>query len=196
MIVMLVIICCFNASEAIHLITKRSGNSSIVIPSHPYANGNTAYISFVSGDQGNTVNGIYTPIKTGSDTFTLNVAKPATANANVRVWYQSNNYSNIVFTTLRDTSGFSPTNNVFVEFFEGAADLSNGVYMIRNTYGSNTYNIYYNANTYIQNAWSTYHSNVYIPGTANNTYNITAYSGLGVIANSVMEGTASVSVYK
>lgn len=177
--------------------------SNIVIANHPYANGNTVYIAFTSGDQGNTVNGVYTPIKTGASTFTLNVAKPATANANVRVWYQSNNYTNIVFTTVRTTNGLLANNNVYVEFLTTSTDLANGVYMVKKVYSSNTYNIYYNANTYIQNSYS---STVFLPRYPNtqnlmtsiksNTMNVTAYSGLGIVANSVMEGMSYVSLYK
>ena len=151
--------------------------------------------SLTSGDRSNTLNGIYYPVKTSANEFTFNVAKPATGNSNVRVWYQTNNYSNIVFTTLRASSGFSAADNVDIEFYSSATDLANGIYTINSIYGSNTYNIYYNANTYIQNAWSTYHSLVKIPGNPN-TINVTAYSGLGIVANSVMEGAALVSLYK
>ena len=122
-------------------------------------------------------------------------SKPSTANCGVRVWYQSNNYSNIVFTTVKSTNGLVATNNVYVEFLSSATDLANGVYMVRNAYNANSYNIYYNANTHIQNAYSTYHSQVFIPGNPN-TINVTAYSGLGIVANSIMEGIATVSVYK
>ena len=169
--------------------------SKFVIANHPYANGTNVYISFVGGEQGNTVNGIYQPIKINANEFTLNVAKPATANANVRVWYQTNNYSNIVFTTLKSTNGFSATDNVEIEFYTAGDDLANGIYMIKSVYSSNSYNIYYNANTYIQNAWGTYHSTVFIPGNPN-TINVTAYSGLGIVANSVMEGVSLVLPYK
>ena len=177
--------------------------SSIIITNHPYANGNTVYVAFTSGDQGNTVNGVYTPIKTGTNTFTFNVARPATANCDVRVWYQSNNYSNIVFTTIRTTNGLNATDNAYVEFHASANDMSNGIYMVRNVYSANSYNIYYNANTYIQNAYS---SSIFMPRYPNtqnlmtsiksNTMNVTTYSGLGIVANSVMEGIATVSVYK
>jgi hypothetical protein len=170
--------------------------SKIVITGHPMSNGNAAYIAFTSGDQANTTNGIYYPIKTGADVFTINVAKPATANANVRVWYQTNNYSNIRFTTLKTSSGYAANDNVYIEFYSSAADLANGVYMIKNIYNGNTYNIKYDSNTYIQNAYSTYGSIVTIPGNTNNTINIVAHSGLGIVAGSVMEGTAYVSPYK
>ena len=170
-------------------------SSKIVITGHPYSNGTHTYISFVGGDQANAVNGIYQPVKTGSDTLSLNVTKPLTANANVRVWYQTNNYSNIMFTALRSTSGFSATDNVEITFYGGGSDLANGIYMIKNAFSSNTYNIYYNANTYLQNAWGTYHSTVFIPGNPN-TINVIAYSGVGIVANSVMEGTSLVSPYK
>jgi len=170
--------------------------SKIVIANHPMSNGNAAYIAFTSGDQANTSNGIYYPIKTGSDVFTINVAKPATGNSNVRVWYQTNNYSNIVFTTLKADNGLAANDNVYIEFFASATDLANGIYMVKDVYSSNTYNIYYDGNTYIQNAFSTYGSIVYIPGNTNNTINIVAHSGLGVIAGSVMEGMALVSPYK
>lgn len=170
--------------------------SKIVITGHPMSNGNAAYIAFTSGDQANTTNGIYYPIKTGADVFTINVAKPATANANVRVWYQTNNYSNIRFTTLKTSSGYAANDNVYIEFYSSATDLTNGVYMIKNIYNGNTYNIKYDSNTYIQNAYSTYGSIVTIPGNTNNTINIVAHSGLGIVAGSVMEGTAYVSPYK
>jgi hypothetical protein len=170
--------------------------SKITITGHPYANGNTVYIAFTSGDIANTSNGVYTPIKIGADQFAINVAKPATGNSNVRVWYQSNNYSNIRFTTLKTSSGYSANDNVYIEFYSSAADLANGIYMIKNVYNGNTYNIYYDGNTYIQNAYGTYGSLVYIPGGAGNTINAIAHSGLGIVANSIMEGIALVSPYK
>ena len=64
------------------------------------------------------------------------------------------------------------------------------------TPGSNTYNINYDGNTYITNAYSTYGSLVYIPGNTNNTINIVAHSGLGIVSGSVMEGVSLVSPYK
>lgn len=170
--------------------------SSIVIPNHPFANSNTVYIAFTNGDQGNTVNGVYQPVKISSNEFVFNVAKPATANSNVRVWYQTNNYSNIVFTTLKTSDGYAANDNVFIEFYSSASDIANGVYMIRDIYSANTYNIHYDGNTFIQNAYSTYGSIVYVPGNTNNTINIVAHSGLGIVAGSVMEGTAWVSPYK
>ena len=180
--------------------------SKIVIPSHPFANSNAVYIAFTSGDQANTVNGVYYPIKTSASDFTINVARPSTANAGVRVWYQTNNYSNIRFTTLKTNSGYSATDNVCIEFYSSATDHANGVYMIRNIYGSNTYNIYYDANTSVVNSTITYGSQVFIPNTVNilngtilhhsNTINATSHSGLGIVANSVMEGIAYVSPYK
>ena len=126
--------------------------SSIVITNHPHANGNAAYIAFTSGDQANTTNGVYYPIKTNNNVFTINVAKPATANCNVRVWYQTNNYSNIRFTTLKTSNGFVANNNVYIEFYTSATDLANGIYMIKRVYNSNTYNIFYDANTYYYSA--------------------------------------------
>ena len=123
--------------------------SSIVITSHPYANGNTVYVSFTSGDQANTTNGVYTPTKISANEFRLNVAKPATANCGVRVWYQSNNYSNIAFTTLKANNNLFANNNVYVEFYSSATDLANGIYMIKSRYSPNTYNVFYNANTYV-----------------------------------------------
>ena len=170
--------------------------SKIVIANHPMSNGNAAYIAFTSGDHANTTNGIYYPIKTGTNVFTINVAKPATANSNVRVWYQTNNYSNIVFTTLKANNGLSATDNVYIEFYASATDLANGIYMIKSKYSSNTYNIYYDSNTYIQNAFATYGSIVTVPGNTNNTINIVAHSGLGIVTGSVMEGIALVSPYK
>jgi hypothetical protein len=170
--------------------------SKIVITGHPMSNGNAAYIAFTSGDQANTSNGIYYPIKTGADVFTINVAKPATGNSNVRVWYQTNNYSNIRFTTLKADNGLAPNDNVYIEFYASATDLANGIYMVKSEYNSNTYNIYYDGNTYIQNAFTTYGSIVTIPGNTNNTINIVAHSGLGIVSGSVMEGIAYVSPYK
>ena len=173
--------------------------SKIVIANHPMSNGNAAYIAFTSGDQANTSNGIYYPIKTGSDVFTINVAKPATGNSNVRVWYQTNNYSNIRFTTLKTDNGLAANDNVYIEFYSSATDLANGVYMVRDVYNSNTYNVHYDGNTYIQNAYSTYAPLVYIPkysNNTNNTINIVAHSGLGIVSGSVMEGMALVSPYK
>ena len=124
------------------------------------------------------------------------MAKPATGNSNVRVWYQSNNYSNIVFTTWQTPNGYSANDNVYIEFYSSATDMTNGVYMIKNVYSSNTYNINYDGNTYITNAYSTYGSLVYIPGNTNNTINIVAHSGLGIVSGSVMEGVSLVSPYK
>lgn len=183
--------------------------SKAVITNHPYANGSNVYISFVGGDQANTVNGVYSAVKLGSNEFLVNVAVPATSNSNIRVWYQTNNYSNIVFTTLKDTNGFIATQNVDIEFFCSATDLANGIYMIKNVYSSNTYNIHYSSNDSIVNAYSTYGSQVIIPARMNttnilsptvvyrtNTINIAAHSGLGIVANSIMEGVAYVSPYK
>jgi hypothetical protein len=124
------------------------------------------------------------------------VAKPATGNSNVRVWYQTNNYSNIRFTTLMTNSGYTANDNVYVEFYSSATDLANGIYMVKDVYNGNTYNIFYDGNTYIQNAFTTYGSLVYIPGNTNNTINIVAHSGLGIVTGSVMEGIAYVSPYK
>lgn len=169
--------------------------STILMPGHPYANGNTVYVAFVSGDQANTANGLYQPVKMDSDRILLNMTMPASGNSNVRVWYQSNSYSNIKFTTLRDTSGYSATDNVHIEFYSGASDMSNGVYMIKDVYNGNTYNIYYDGNTSIVNSAAIYGSQVYIPGGAN-TINTIAHFGLGIVANSVMEGIAYVSPYK
>ncbi len=180
--------------------------SKIVISSHPFANSNAVYITFTSGDQANTSNGVYYPIKAGANIFTINVAKPATGNSNVRVWYQTNNYSNIVFTTLKTDNGFAANDNVYIEFYSSASDLANGIYMIRNEYSSNTYNVHYNANNSIVNAAVTYGSLVFIPNTTNtvtgavvrhtNTINEISHSGLGIVTGSVMEGTAYVSPYK
>ncbi|NDB59536.1 hypothetical protein EB001_13960 [bacterium] len=180
--------------------------SKIVITNHPFANGNSAYIAFTSGDQANTTNGIYQPIKIGANEFTINVARPATGNSNVRVWYQSNNYSNIRFTTLKADNGLSANDNVYIEFFTSAIDLANGVYMIKNKYSTNTYNIYYTTNNSIVNSTLTYGSQVFIPNTVNtltgvtvhhsNTINAIAHSGLGITTDSVMEGIALVSPYK
>ena len=170
--------------------------SKVVITAHPLSNSNAAYVAFTSGDIANTSNGVYYPIKTGADTFTMNMAKPATGNSNVRVWYQTNNYSNIRFTALRTSSGFTANDNVYIEFYSSATDLANGVYMVKKTYNGNTYNIYYDGNTYIQNAFSTYGSIVYIPANTHNTINIVGHSGLGITTNSIMEGIALVSPYK
>lgn len=170
--------------------------SHIIVPSHPYANGNLVYVSFTSGDQANVTNGVYQPVSIGSDVFRINVAKSATGNSNVRVWYQSNNYSNIKFTTLMTNNGLSANDNVYIEFYSSATDLANGIYMIKSDYNGNTYNIMYDGNTYIQNAFSTYQSLVYIPGNTNNTINIVAHSGLGIVSSSLMEGMALVSPYK
>ena len=170
--------------------------SKIVITGHPMSNGNAAYIAFTSGDQANTTNGVYYPIRTGADTFTINTAKPSTGNSNVRVWYQTNNYSNIRFTTLKTSSGYAANDNVYIEFYSSATDLANGIYMVKDVYNGNTYNIFYDGNTYIQNAFATYGSIVYIPGNTNNTINIVAHSGLGVVPGSVMEGISYVSPYK
>ncbi len=177
--------------------------STIVMPGHPYANGNTVYIAFASGDQANTTNGLYQPVKMDSNRILITANKPAASNSNVRVWYQSNSYSNIKFTTLHDTSGYSATDNVYIEFYSGASDLSNGVYMVKDTYNGNTYNIYYDSNTSIVNAESIYGSQVYIPSSTNgvntiisNTINTINHYGLGIVANSVMEGIAYVLPYK
>jgi hypothetical protein len=180
--------------------------SKIVITGHPMSNGNAAYIAFTSGDQANTSNGVYYPIKTGADVFTINVAKPATGNSNVRVWYQTNNYSNIRFTTLKTSSGYTANDNVYIEFYSSATDLANGIYMIKNVYNGNTYNIFYDANTSVANSTTTYGSLVFIPNTTNevtgavirhtNTINSIEHSGLGIVSGSVMEGISYVSPYK
>ena len=115
--------------------------------------------------------------------------------AGVRVWYQTNNYSNIVFTTLKADNDFAATDNVCIEFYSSSTDLANGVYMIKDEYSTNTYNIYYDANTSIVNSAAIYGSQVYIPG-GMNTINTISHSGLGIVANSVMEGIAYVSSYK
>ena len=182
----------FAGSEAIILQKK----SHIIIPSHPHANGNHVYVSFVSDDQANVSNGVYSAIRIGDDVLRINTVKPATGNSNVRVWYQSNNYSNIKFTTLKDDNGLSANDNVYIEFYSSATDLANGIYMVKSDYNGNTYNIFYDGNTYIQNAFSTYQSLVYIPGNTNNTINIVAHSGLGIVSGTIMEGMALVSPYK
>ena len=124
--------------------------------------------------------------------------------------YQTNNYSDIKFTTLATDNQLNATDNVYIEFYSGATDLANGIYMIMSEYSSNTYNIYYDGNTYIENAFATYGSIVILPDStinsngsivttyANsiNTINAVAHSGLGIVANSVMEGIAYVSPYK
>ena len=135
-----------------------------------------SYVTFASGDQANTVNGVYSPVVVGADKFVITTDKPATTNSSVRVYYSTNSYSNIVFT--RASHGVIDNDNVWIEFESSSADLSNGVYMIVKAY-ANTYNIYYNANTYI-----------------NTSSNTIVYSGLGVTSNSLMEGTASVALYK
>jgi hypothetical protein len=180
--------------------------SKIVITGHPMANSNAAYIAFTSGDQANVTNGVYYPIKAGADVFTINVAKPATGNSNVRVWYQTNNYSNIRFTTLKTSSGYTANDNVYIEFYSSATDLANGIYMIKNVYNGNTYNIFYDANTSVANSTTTYGSLVFIPNTTNevtgakvrhtNTINSIEHSGLGIVSGSVMEGISYVSPYK
>jgi|688.fasta_scaffold02023_32 hypothetical protein len=180
--------------------------SKIIIVNHPFANSNSVYIAFTNGDQANTVNGVYNPVKTGTNTFSFNVAKPATGNSTVRVWYQTNNYSNIVFTTLKSSSGYSANDNVHVEFFATATDLANGIYMVRDIYSTNTYNIHYTANDSIVNSAAVYGSQVFIPNTVNevtgavirhkDTINAVAHSGLGIVSGSIMEGMALVSPYK
>mgnify|MGYP003353847478 FL=1 len=152
---------------------------------------NAVYISLTSGDRSNTLNGIYYPVKTSANEFTFNVAKPATGNSNVRVWYQTNNYSNIVFTTWNSSNGYAANDNVHIEFYSFATDLANGVYMIKDVYNSTTYNIHYDGNTYITNAFGTYGSQVYIPGHPN-TINTIAHSGLGIVSGSVKIGRAHV----
>jgi hypothetical protein len=134
------------------------------------------------------------------------VAKPATGNSNVRVWYQTNNYSNIRFTTLMTNSGYTANDNVYIEFYSSATDLANGIYMIKNVYNGNTYNIFYDANISIANSTTTYGSLVFIPNTTNevtgtvvrhtNTINSITHSGLGIVSGSVMEGISYVSLYK
>ncbi|NDB59368.1 hypothetical protein EB001_13095, partial [bacterium] len=132
--------------------------SNIVITNHPLSNSNAAYVAFTSGDIANTSNGVYYPIKTGANTFTMNMARPATGNSNVRVWYQTNNYSNIRFTTLKTSNGYSANDNVYIEFYSSATDLANGIYMVKNTYNGNSYNVYYASNNSIANSTLTYGS--------------------------------------
>ena len=97
--------------------------------------------------------------------------------------------------TWQTPNGYSANDNVYIEFYSSAADLANGIYMIKDVYSSNTYNINYDGNTYITNAYGTYGSQVYIPGHPN-TINAIAHSGLGIVSGSVMEGVALVSPYK
>lgn len=121
----------------------------IVSGTNTFANGNTIYVSYTSGDQANTTNGVYSAIKIASDTLTLNTAKPLSTNSAVRIWSSQNNYSNIKFTTLRSGQIFNSTDNVYIEFFTSTQDLANGIYDINTVYGSsNSFNIAYNANTY------------------------------------------------
>ena len=149
-------------------------NNTVVITNHAASNGNTVYLTFYAGDQTNTTNGIYSTLKTGSDTFRIKTGRSPVANSNVRVYYSTNLYSNIYFT--QDNHSLSPGDNVKIEFF--SAGISNGIYTIKSAY-SNTYNIYYNANTYV-----------------NTTSNTLAYSPLSITANIVMEGSALVALYK
>ena len=142
-----------------------------------YSNGNTAYVSFVSGDQANSSNLVYTPTKIAANVLRIGVEYPPTVGGNARLWYSSNNYSNVLFT--RADHGFVANDNVWVEFFTSSADLANGLYMVSKSFGANTYNIHYNANTYIDT-----------------TSNTIVYSGAGVTTNSVMEGASSVALYK
>ena len=164
--------------------------SKVVINNHPYANGTNVYIAFVDGDQGNTVNGVYSAVKFGANEFLVNVALPAASNSNVRVWYQTNNYSNIVFTTLKPTNGYSATDNVNIEFFASSIDLANGIYMVSNTYNSNTFNIYYNSNTYIKYTsiqTGTYYQDAVIHAPIGNLY----YSNTNTAYQKVLSNTSS-----
>ena len=145
----------------------------------PFANGNTAYVTFASGDQANTVNGVYSAVKIDTNVLRIPVTVPPANGGNARLWYSTNNYSNILFT--RTAHGFIPGDNVWIEFFTSSVDLANGVYRVNTAFGSssNTYNIYYNANTYV-----------------NTTSNTVVYSGVGVTSTSKLEGGASVGLYK
>jgi hypothetical protein len=169
--------------------------STITIANHPLANGTNVYISFVGGDQANASNGIYAPVKISSNQMVLNVAKPTTANSNVRVWYSTNNYSNITFTEFRTSSNVTAGQNVEIRYNASGADLANGFYTVISKYTSNSYNVHYTSNNSIVNATSTYGSQVFIPG-GMNTINAISHSGVGIVANSVMEGIAYVSPYK
>jgi len=155
----------------------------VITGTNSFANSNTIYLSFTSGDQANSTNGVYDAIKIGALSLMVNVPKSLTANSNVRIWSSQNNYSNILFRTSNANSRIFRTisnNNVYIEFYRAGADLANGVYTIKSRYGgTNTYNIFYNANTYI-----------------NQTTNTVNYSGIGVSTNSVMEGISLVSMYK
>ena len=134
------------ATSNVSVYQKRA---DIIVTNHAASNGNTIYVTFTSDDQGNTVNGIYSLTKVGANRISINTSKSATSNANVRIWYSTNNYTNVQFT--RTSHGFVANNNVRVEFFSSAIDLANGVYMIKKA-NSNTYNIFYNANTYYYSA--------------------------------------------
>ena len=114
-----------------------------------FDNGNTIYVSFTSGDQSNTVNGVYSAVKVDTNTLTINTADPAAANATVRIWSSQNSYSNIVFTTLRPSQYVTATDNVWIEFLSPSTDIANGLYSVNTVYGSsNSFNVFYNQNTY------------------------------------------------
>jgi hypothetical protein len=172
----------------------RSGTISVA-GTNTFANGNTAYISFASGDQGNTTNGIYYPIVTGPNILSFNTAKPATANAYVRIWSSQNSYSNIKITTIR-SSYFTPGTNVAIQFFASATDLANGIYSVNSSYFlSNSFNIVYLGNTSTYSFSGNTYSNNQIY-THDNTMSYIVYSGLGVTPLSQMEGTCQILLYK
>lgn len=150
-------------------------NSDITIVGHAASNTKTVYVTFVDGDQGNTTNGVYTPVVLDTNKFRIKTDIPVPANCNVRVYYSSNLYSNILFTKVNH--GYNANSNVWIEF--DSASISNGIFKVNTAFSGNTYNIAYNANTYV-----------------NTTSNTITHSALGIASNIAMEGTAFVALYK
>lgn len=150
-------------------------NNDIVLVNHAASNGNTVYLTFYSGDQSNTANGIYSPLKISANKFRVKTNKSPVANSNVRIYYSTNTYSNIRFTQTNHS--LSAGDNVRIEYY--SAGISNGLFRVNTVYASNTYNIYYNANTYV-----------------NTSSNTLAYAAMSLSSNIAMEGSALVALYK
>ena len=170
----------FNISSRYPITTNASANlytknNEIVIVNHAASNGNSVYVSYISGDQSNTTNGIYSSVKISSDKFRITTGQPVTSNSGVNIYYSTNLYSNIFFT--ESNHSLHESDNVRIEF--ESAGISNGIYTVKTVYGANSFNIAYNANTYV-----------------NTTSNTLVYSALGLTANIVMQGTALISLYK
>lgn len=139
------------------------------------ANGSSnVYLAFISGDQGNSVNTIYTYQVVDANNFYINTAKSLTSNGRVRVYYSNVVYDNITFT--RAGHNFSLGESLWVEF-DTTQGIAEGNFLIKSIYDSATYNISYNGHYYYSS-------------------NTIHYTGIRVTSGIVMESTAMVAKYK